>query len=241
MDWFHLCLLQAVLKVWIVSVALWSQLSSSLLPLLQTPSKLAYFIGAQFGTPISLWKLCKKGVTLCQQLSQLNRGTHTMFFQLPICLISPQITLLNLTLEFFPSWCELYTVHHFKKSITSMDSPHRELFSDILFAKFRCRLSHFPFSIWFFCWEIESEREKSRQGRKEEGSALWGPVAVKEMRENQRRVIVWFGFDSDNYDEEPFDFDASDTDDDNGNELFSNSYEIWWYMMSNLGLVIVFM
>jgi hypothetical protein len=61
-DWSNLCLLQAVLKVWIVNVALWSQLSSSLLPLLQTPSELIQFHCFRFCTPTSLWKTYKRGL-----------------------------------------------------------------------------------------------------------------------------------------------------------------------------------
>jgi hypothetical protein len=65
-----------------------------------------------------------------------------------------------------------------------MDSPHRELFSDILFAKFRCRLSHFPFSLWF-----SVEKNRAREGeiaakkKGEEGSALWSPLSVKDKKE----------------------------------------------------------
>jgi hypothetical protein len=68
----------------------------------------------------------------------------------------------------------------FLKSITSMDSPRLELSSDILFAKFHNRLSHFPFSIWFSIEEIESEKKKPQQGRREESSALRGPLSASE-------------------------------------------------------------
>jgi hypothetical protein len=69
-----------------------------------------------------------------------------------------------------------------------MDSPHRELFSDILFAKFRCRLSHFPFSLWF-----SVEKNRAREGeiaakKKGEDSVLWSPLSVKEMKK-----LSWCG------------------------------------------------
>jgi hypothetical protein len=67
--------------------------------------------------------------------------------------------------------------------IASSSSPHRKLSNGISFAKFHNRLSPFPFSIGFLLEKIELKRNKSQQGRKEEGSALWDPTAVKGVKE----------------------------------------------------------
>jgi hypothetical protein len=62
-----------------------------------------------------------------------------------------------------------------------MDSPWLELSNGILFAKFRRRLSAFPFSGLIL---LENRVLQTRDGSSREGDGFlfwWGPVAVKEM------------------------------------------------------------
>jgi hypothetical protein len=79
----------------------------------------------------------------------------------------------------------------FSKIIASMDSPWLELFSDILFAKFRCRLSRFPFSIWFY---VKKSNQKGRiRGREERRRAL--PCGAQLQWKKWRNWVgaVWVG------------------------------------------------
>jgi hypothetical protein len=53
-----------------------------------------------------------------------------------------------------------------------------------------------PFSIFdlFFCSKSDQQQNISHQQGEKGFLTLWGPVAVKEMREEQRREIVRFGW-----------------------------------------------
>jgi hypothetical protein len=80
----------------------------------------------------------------------------------------------------------------FSKSITSMDSPRRELFSDILFENFRCRLSHFPFSIWFLLLRNRIRRREVATGKKGGGLCPVGP-SRSEWNEREWVGAAWVG------------------------------------------------
>jgi hypothetical protein len=75
-----------------------------------------------------------------------------------------------------------------------MDSPRLELSNGILFAKFRRRLSSFPFSVYFLLKIRVSMEGNSHQGRRSVFLSLWDPFPVRETKEEKEREVMWFGW-----------------------------------------------